>query len=62
MTFGEPGVEDFQLVVGWIEKYDAHANSLVGVPNLSFGCEAHVIAGDDHAEQRAVWKRSNIFA
>jgi hypothetical protein len=49
-TLGEPGVEDSQLVVGWIEERDAHANSFVGVNDVCFGCEGPVIAGDDHVE------------
>lgn len=49
-TLGEPGVEDSQFVVDRIEERDAHANSFVGVNDVSFGCEGPVIAGDDHVE------------
>jgi hypothetical protein len=49
-TLCEPGVEDSQLVVGRIEERDAHANSFVGVNDVSFGCEAPVITGDAHVE------------
>ena len=56
-TSGEPGVEDFQLVVGRIEEYDAHANSLMGVDDLSFGREAPTLVGDNHAEERTFRER-----
>ena len=43
-TLSEPGAEDVQLVAGRMEKYDAHAHSLVDVNHLSFGCEAPLTA------------------
>jgi ferritin-like protein len=39
----EPIVEDFQLVVDRIEKYDSHPESLVDVDDLSFCCKAPLI-------------------
>jgi len=50
-TLSKPSVEKFQLVVGGIEEYDAHANSLVGIDDLSLAYKAYVIAGDDYAEK-----------
>jgi hypothetical protein len=53
---GEPGIEDFQLVLWRIEEYNTHANSLVDVKNLSFYHQSTLIAGNAHINQRSFRK------
>ena len=44
----EPGLEYLQLIFGRINKYDAHADSVVYVDNLAIRQEGFPIAGDDN--------------
>src|ERR1700737_225625 len=47
----EPGVEDLQLVFWRIKKFEAHANSLLDVDNLSLRHESALLVGNAHGEQ-----------
>ena len=43
----EPGIEYLQLILGRIDEYDAHADSVVYVDDVAIRQEALLIAGDD---------------